>query len=346
MYSQAYEIASIYGCCMAKAAKLLKMTDYILTNVSDGHSQIIDEVTQYIFRHNIYNEPVLAYMCEYYNGTNDEMYAVWKAAVNYNVNVLHMSERILAQMMYTGVHTGRFTEVFADYYSKIPDMLIVKAYLSYNSQFYLLRQKKANDIVFRVIEECMGDGYGLPECCYVAWLKNLSRNPVALREDTSEKELAQSVLNELCEHDRIYGFFKKFKGILDLPYNMQGLTIVEYIADPDDKVSLTYSINGADRLVQVMKSNEWGIFTCRFNLFYGDSLEYTFIVNDSNEQASTEPVVCEYKDIPSENTDGRIDMLNDCLASRQQHDLTTLRKLMYSYCVEEYVTREMFTIVK
>ena len=59
-----------------------------------------------------------------------------------------------------------------------------------------------------------------------------------------------------------------------------------------------------------------------------------------------EPVVCEYKDIPSENTDGRIDMLNDCLASRQQHDLTTLRKLMYSYCVEEYVTREMFTIVK
>lgn len=38
---------------------------------------------------------------------------------------------------------------------------------------------------------------------------------------------------------------------------MQGLTIVEYIADPDDKVSLTYSINGADRLVQVMKSNGW-----------------------------------------------------------------------------------------
>lgn len=95
-----------------------------------------------------------------------------------------------------------------------------------------------------------------------------------------------------------------------------------------------------------MKSNGWGIFTCRFNLFYGDSLEYTFIVNDSNEQTSTEPVVCEYKDIPSENTDGRIDMLNDCLASRQQHDLTTLRKLMHSYCVEEYVTREMFTIVK
>lgn len=346
MYSQSFELVSRYGCCKAAPARLLKMADYILTNVSDEHNKVLDDVTAYVFGQHIYNEPVLAYMSDYFNGTNDEMYNVWKAAINYGVNVSHMSERLLAQMMYTGVHTGRLTEVFTDYYSKMPDKLIVKAYLSYNSQFYLLRQKKANDIVFRVIEECMGDGYGLPECCYVAWLKNLSRNPVALREDTSEKELAQSVLNELCEHDRIYGFFKKFKGILDLPYNMQGLTIVEYIADPDDKVSLTYSINGADRLVQVMKSNGWGIFTCRFNLFYGDSLEYTFIVNDSNEQASTEPVVCEYKDIPSENTDGRIDMLNDCLASRQQHDLTTLRKLMHSYCVEEYVTREMFTIVK
>lgn len=39
-----------------------------------------------------------------------------------------------------------------------------------------------------------GDGYGLPECCYVAWLKNLSRNPVALREDTSEKNLHNQFL--------------------------------------------------------------------------------------------------------------------------------------------------------
>ena len=80
-------------------------------------------------------------MSDYFNGTNDEMYNVWKAAINYGVNVSHMSERLLAQMMYTGVHTGRLTEVFTDYYSKMPDKLIVKAYLSYNSQFYLLRQK-------------------------------------------------------------------------------------------------------------------------------------------------------------------------------------------------------------
>ena len=112
----------------------------------------------------------------------------------------------------------------------------------------------------------MKEGYGLPECCYVAWLKNISKNPLALKEDDSERELAQTVLNELCENDRIYSFYKKFKGVLDIPYNMQGLTIIEYISAPADKVTISYTINGGDRLTQVMKSNEWGIFTCRFHL--------------------------------------------------------------------------------
>lgn len=96
-------------------------------------------------------------------------------------------------MMYTGVHSGRFTEVFSDYYSKMPDMLIVKAYLSYNAQLYLIRQKKANDIVFRVIEECMEDGTGLPECCYVAWLKNISKNTNVL-EDEKRKSMRRIFL--------------------------------------------------------------------------------------------------------------------------------------------------------
>lgn len=43
---------------------------------------------------------------------------------------------------------------------------------------------------------------------------------------------------------------------------------------------------------------------------------------------------------------GRTDMLNECLASRQQHELAALKKQMHSYSVEEYVTREMFTIAK
>ena len=96
MYSQSFELVSRYGCCKAAPARLLKMADYILTNVSDEHNKVLDDVTAYVFGQHIYNEPVLAYMSDYFNGTNDEMYNVWKAAINYGVNVSHMSERLLA----------------------------------------------------------------------------------------------------------------------------------------------------------------------------------------------------------------------------------------------------------
>lgn len=345
MYSQAYELTKEYGCCRASAAKLLKMADYILKNVSDMHDEVIDAVTSYIFSEHIYNEPVLVYMAEYFNGTNEEMYNVWKACISFGVNVKHLSDRLLAQMMYTGVHSGRFTEVFTDYYNKTPDMLIVKAYLSYNSQFYLIRQKKANDIVFRVIEEAIEDGYGLPECCYVAWMKNLSKNPIVLNDNPSLKKMAQEVLDELCEQDRIYSFYRKFDGILEMPYNIIGMTVIEYIANPDSKVTITYTLGDDEQKnSQVMKSNEWGIFTSRFNLFYGDRMEYFFTESGGGTDKVSEPAVLEYKEVSMDSVDGRFDAINDCLASRQLHDLTTLRKLMHSYSVEEYVTRQMFEI--
>ena len=346
MYSQAYELVCTYGCSRVAVARLLKMTDYILKNVSDAHNEVVDEITAYMFREHIYNEPVLSYMSEFFNGTNEEMYDVWKAGLSYGVNVTHLSERLLAQMMYTGVHSGRFTEVFSDYYSKLPDMLIVKAYLSYNSQLYLIRQKKANDIVFRVIEECIEDGTGLPECCYVAWLKNISKN-IAVLEDERKKKYAQQIFDGLCADDRIYAFYKKFNGVLDMPYNVTGVTVLECIAEPDSRVTVTYTLNDNEQqYTQIMKSNDWGIYTCRLNLFYGDVLNYNYTVTGNKEENVSENYNLRYEEVSPDTVSGRFDAINDCLASRQLHDMATLKKLMRSYSVEEYVSKQMFKIVK
>ena len=53
MYSQSFELVSRYGCCKAAPARLLKMADYILTNVSDEHNKVLDDVTAYVFGQHI-----------------------------------------------------------------------------------------------------------------------------------------------------------------------------------------------------------------------------------------------------------------------------------------------------
>ncbi len=345
MYSQAYELVCKYGCGRVAVAKLLKMTAYILENVSDAHNEVIDRLTAYMFREHMYNATVLSYMSDFFNGTNEEMYELWKACLSFGVEVAHLSERLLAQMMYTGVHSARLTEVFSDYYSKLPDMLIVKAYLSYNAQLYLIRQKKADEIVFRVIEECIEDKTGLPECCYVAWLKDISKNTAVL-VDERKKRSAQQVLDELCAADRIYAFYAKFNGVLEVPYNAAGITVLECIASPDSRVTVSYTRNGYEKkYTQIMKSNDWGIYTCRFRLFYGDVLNYNYTVTGNKEENVSDNYNLKYDAAAPDAASGRFDMINECLASRQKHDIAALKKLMLSYSVEEYVTKQLFEIV-
>ena len=347
MYAQAYELVGMYGYCNVEASKIIKMLDYILNNVSKEEKPDITSMTRYIFNAHVFNEPVLEYMISYFNGTNEEMYNVWKAGVSYSLRVNPLAERIIAQMLFTNMHSGRLTEVFADYYSKTPDMLIVKAYLSYNAQLYLVRQKKPNDIVFRVIEECLKDNVGLPECCLAAWVKDVSKNPNAFDKDSETIKLLQSTVNLLCSENRLYGFFKKLDGVIKLPYNMVNVTVVEHIANPDSKVTITYSINDDDEeITDVCKSNEWGIFTYRFNLFYGDRVKYYFTVSGSSENVVTEKMSFEFSEINQDSTNGRFDSINDCLASKELHDMVTLSKLMNSYAVEDYVAKQLFKPMK
>ena len=39
---------------------------------------------------------------------------------------------------------------------------------------------------------------------------------------------------------------------------------------------------------------------------------------------------------------GRFDAINECLASEELRDMVTLKKLMESYAVEDYVTKQLF----
>ena len=128
-----------------------------------------------------------------------------------------------------------------------------------------------------------------------------------------------------------------------MPYNVLGITVLECIASPESKVTITYT-TGSDnqQYTQIMKSNGWGIYTCRFNLFYGDEINYNYTVTGNKEENVSEKYNFRYEEVNPDTGCGRFDAINDCLASRQLHDMATLKKLMRSYAVEEYVSSHMF----
>ena len=246
-----------------------------------------NKISEYVFKKHLYNESLLTYMVEHYNSTNTDMYVLWKTSKEFGVNVDSLSERIISQMMFTNVYSNRLAEVFADYYNNVAGYSIVKAYAAYNSYNYVIKNKKADPVIFKVIERAYKDKIGLPLLCYIAWLKEKSLE-LSLLNESDIKKTAQSILDELCEKELIYNFYKKFNGILSIPYNAYGLTVIEYFGIPDRKVELHYRIND-DREYKtvVMKSDICGIFTYKFLMFYDDKVTYYFKHQMEKKQRNT-----------------------------------------------------------
>lgn len=348
MYQEAFALIDMYGYEMVLPQKLFRLVKYMIGICGSEYNSLLIEVGSFIFDNRLYDEEVLEYMMEFYNSTNDNMYHMWKAVVNFSMNAEKLSERVLAQFLFTGEHTGRMTEVFSRYYGGGARGKIVKAYISYNAYLYLVHNKKANDIVFRAIEDAFTDNEELVDTCYIAWLKHMTH---VLPEQFTDKrkEQAQKILNILCRSDKLYSFYNKFNGILDVPYNVVDKTVIEYVANPDSKVEIHYTFDSdenAKYTTQIMTVSAGGIFTKAFTLLYGDKLTYYFTVTGAGEDLRTEKFSCEYGELNPEQSESRFDYINDCLASRELHDMVTMKKMMRSYCVKNYVTKQIFKPMK
>ena len=340
MYYEARELMERYGYTIVPAGKMFKFIVHELT-ASVNKESYKDILCEYVFRNHLYNELVLEYMVDNYNGSDKDMYRLWKSASDFGVNIKNLSERVISQYMFTQDkdYYDKLTQVFTDYYNKGASQLIAKAYIAYNSFLYFIKGKNVSDITFTVVKECYKDKIGIPVICLAAWLKKVSENIKELNKPDI-KDTAQKILDELCAKEIIYDYYKRFNGVLNIPYNACGVTVIEYYGNPDNKVVINYKVNDAKEYASaVMKCDNCGVFTYRLSLFYNDKVIYNYTIGtDTN----TKEYNILYDNLNDGDNKGRFDAINECLASEELRDMVTLKKLMESYAVEDYVTKQLF----
>ena len=339
MYYEARELMERYGYTIVPAG-MFKFIVHELT-ASVNKESYKDILCEYVFRNHLYNELVLEYMVDNYNGSDKDMYRLWKSASDFGVNIKNLSERVISQYMFTQDkdYYDKLTQVFTDYYNKGASQLIAKAYIAYNSFLYFIKGKNVSDITFTVVKECYKDKIGIPVICLAAWLKKVSENIKELNKPDI-KDTAQKILDELCAKEIIYDYYKRFNGVLNIPYNACGVTVIEYYGNPDNKVVINYKVNDAKEYASaVMKCDNCGVFTYRLSLFYNDKVIYNYTIGtDTN----TKEYNILYDNLNDGDNKGRFDAINECLASEELRDMVTLKKLMESYAVEDYVTKQLF----
>lgn len=340
LFTDAKSLIEQYGYSGISAELLFRYARHEIEILGNTPEQNLVDITFIVFAAKKYNEQILTFMSEFFNGTNEQMYELWRACENFGVDNTELSERMIAQALFTGEHNGRLTEVFTAYYAKGGSRLIVDAYIAYNSFLYFVKHKKANEIVFTAICDKLERDREVQDICKLALLKYWSFKPSELTE--KQCETVSRLLGELCKENKCFEFFKNYRDVVALPYNMLDQTIVEYYGNPQAKVSVHYRMAGSDEEYTELMTVCGGVFVKSFTCFYGESLSYYFTEEYKNKTKQSQVYNLTCSSINTEGNSGRFDYINDMLASRELHDITTMRKLMHGYSVQDYVTRQYF----
>lgn len=342
MHEDAFDLVHTYGFDNVPAAKLLRMTRNVIALRPQEYDEKLMQCCIYVFEEGKYDENVLSYMAEYYNDTSFKMIKLWRACEGFKVECIALAERIIAQMLFAGSLGHKLSEVFTYYYQNRTNEKVVLAYIAENAYQYFVKEKEIDKRVLEYIAEFLMENKTMPPVCAMAYLKYYSAYS---REQLSESHLLllQKILDELCQENIFFAFYGDYKGCLTIPYNAAGQTTVEYRADPAAKVQIYYRYHEEEEYRQeVLSCVAGGVYTKSFTLFYGDSIQYYFTEENHRESKRTESSSLLCNNVTPREPEGRYDYINDMLVSMEMHDMATMKKLMQGYCVQNYVSQQLF----
>lgn len=322
--------------------RLLKLCSRIIKNLGEDLEKIdiLRDICHYVFERGKYDEAVLDYLVTYFYGTTKEMYELWKAAKNFDVDTMELEDRLLAQMLFAESYLGNAVPVFMSYYRSGYNRKLIRAFLSYYSYKYLIKDRLPEPELFDVMKR--EAGYDKNNICLLALLKYYST-----KESLTDSEInfVDYYMNEFELKNIVLPFFKDFKQNMHIPQRMNDKFYVEYRTNPENKVMIHYCIDGNDNgdyKTEEMKNVCYGIFVKEFVLFNNESFQYYISEENGENSVITESM---NEIIPSDEIsaeENKYHNLNLILAARDMKDEVTVNKLLDQYVRVNYGIEKLF----
>ena len=187
--------------------------------------------------------------------------------------------------------------------------------------------------------------------CLIAVLKYLSQQPELSKEET---EFVDYNVNNLYEKGLVFPFFKDFYGKISLPVHIMDEHYVEYIADPECEVEISYFISstkddiGADYkecrfVTETMKEVYEGIRVKEFVLFQDELLQYYISeIHKDGEKITISRSVHFDESMDNMRVSSKYHNLNTMMIAREMGDDTTLVDMMKEYAKEQQAVKNLF----
>ncbi len=331
LYNLAIRNIELFGFYGIDSKRLMKMAVRLLATDSEAvKGRTFSCICYYVFGKRKYNDTLLKYLVKEYNGATDNMYGIWKAAREFQLDTADIEERLLAQHLFCESDMKYADEVFAHYYSHGCMGKLIRAYLSYNAYGYLVFDRvPENEILEIMRREAI---YDENDVCMLALLKSYTyRNSFS----EADKSFIEYRIQKLEQKGLVLPFFKHFAGMVAIPEEMRDRHYVEYHTDPHKRVRIHFCLadSGGEEAYRIedMKNVCYGIFVKEFTLFYGETLQYYISEEDDDNCIITESSSISPEPEITGDEDTRYHQLNLIITACEMKDEKTAMKLAESY---------------
>lgn len=341
-----------YGPYFAEQKTLMRLTGDIITQSGGAEDDFLVGAAHCAFRRGKYDSRILQYLADYLNGSVRELRDVWKAARSFDIDCYRISERLLAQMLYSGAFVGERMEIFRFYIARGANAEVEQAFLSRCAYDYFVKERLTDAIVFDEIRKGYLRDEEVQRIGKLAFLKYYGENTEEITPDV--RPVLGEFLQEMLEERIRLNFFRSFIG-MGFPQEyllreMMDKTIVEYRAHPSAHARIHYVIqrygeDEAEYLTDSMREVYGGVFFKEFVLFFGESLQYYIVEEEDGAEQLTESGSLQKSETRGDNGGWRYEMINDIAISRAMEDYDTLDSLAEEYFYREYLFRELFVLM-
>ncbi len=346
MYDKAIDWIYDYGTEGLDSKDTLKLCSNLIVRSDFEPGKAITSICADCFLKGKYDETVLNYLCNNYNGLTKDLRKLFTAAENFNLEVYGMCENLLVQMLYTGYYVSDRMNIYRKYIQGSPSISIRLAFLAQCCFDYFVKEQLTEGYVFDELTKLKSQGEKMLKVCMLAYVKYYAESLELVDEEVSAN--ISEFLHILIDGGLYFSYFKEF---MERGYEQVNRfadkTFIEYKTAPGRKVFIHYIIecdenDSSDYITAEMPDIYGGLHSMPFVLFFGENLLYYITEEVNGDEQLTESGNITKSDIGSDIASSRFSEINDIVIAHTLQDYDALEHLIFEYRRKEYMTGRLF----
>lgn len=345
-YEEAFRILSEYGYENIAAGLLLQLASRMILRRDAAYDEELLYMTAYVCHEGKYNDDMLCYLRNYYDGPVKELCELWEKLKGFQLDTFRLEEKIMKQAVFAHAFPENPDGILCDYLKEQGNRAVAGAFLAFLAKAKLMEEYELPENLLLVMERLYDGGCTFSTGMKICLLEYYS-GKTALSGDQMKK--ASKLLADLDSENIRFGFFRNLPHSLIEKYQIEDKAFIEKRLPPGRRVTIHYRVQqgshgGDDWRSEPMKDVYHGIYVKELLLFYGETVFWYLTETEGKNERKLEENSIRVTEMDTRG-ESRYKLLNRMIKERSEGKNQDAEKTTECYLARDEYAAAFFTLM-